>query len=994
MTVNTPLTLINHDKRKNSAMKYTGYISAFFILSFIWGSCSPKNILLETDYFEYSIAGDGKNLYFTDKATGVDYLDTETISKCAYITVEGIIHEVTKVSLNENHLTMEFGDTGVKAALEVIHFKDRVTLKVASVTGQIESLTFLNVPLKLEGQSYEPFSACALSMNLFTHVRQVPALQTHLWATCYERFGMEEAEVTLVCLPPDEILAAIRDVMSKAKDIPLSTAGGAWAQQSKEGYGSYILNYGSLTEKTVDEWIEMCSDVGFKQIDNHGGREDFFKFGSFELDKKKWPEGWEHFKRINDRLHEAGISSIFHTYAFFIDKDSKYVTPIPNKSLDYYKSFTLAEALELGDNEVVVQESTKGISTVTGFHVSNSRTIRIGEELIEFNNVTENPPYKFTGCKRGANGTKTSTHKVDSKVYHLKEQFGRFVPGPETELFDKIAHETAEIVNKCNFDGIYFDAIDASDILGGEENFWYFGTKFLIKVAEHLNPVVGMEMSSMSHHWWHYRSRWQAWDTPRRGFKRFVDIHSAAIKTDEYEHGYWRGHTPLINKFAPLENGSLMLPLQLGWWSNFTWNPPNTERTFPDDIEYLCCKMIGNNAGLALLGGFQKNEIERNPAFKQLNAIIKQYEELRLKNYFGEEVKKLLRQPGDEYTLFQEENGDWNFTPISYEKHKVAGLDNSTTNWNVNNQFDSQPLILRIETLMSAKSYDDPNNILLTDLSDIREFSLKGAADGIMGTINISTEKMLESEASIAFSASSSGKSPREGSWICFEKNFDPWLNLGNNQALGVWIKGDGKGELLNLRLETPEQFSAGVRGDHFIKIDFTGWKYFELVEIESSKFSNYIWPGKEISPESVVKDLFVYKSYLHSVQFDKVNKLQFWYNNLPAGEEANILIGPVKALPLATGFIENPSVTIGNEKIVFPVRIESGMYLEFRSVDDCKLYGPNGEFLKKVKPEGTVPILKNGSNKILLSGNEPDVMNCRLQVTVISKGSPLKINN
>ena len=64
--------------------------------------------------------------------------------------------------------------------------------------------------------------------------------------------------------------------------------------------------------------------------------------------------------------------------------------------------------------------------------------------------------------------------------------FGRFVPGPETVLFAEIARHTAEIINECGFDGIYFDAIDGSDILAGEEYFWYYGTKFIFEVARHL----------------------------------------------------------------------------------------------------------------------------------------------------------------------------------------------------------------------------------------------------------------------------------------------------------------------------------------------------------------------------------------------------------------------------------------------------------------------------------------------------------------------------
>ena len=257
-----------------------------------------------------------ENLHFTDKATGNDYLDPAAVSYCAYITQDGKQQNVTSISLKGKHLLLQFGNTGVAADVLVSKANDRITLKVASVTGAAESLTFVNIPLKLGGMPYEPFATCALSMNLFTHVRQIPALQTHLWATCYKRFGLVGAEITLIGVPQQKILPVIRDVMSHAKDVPHSDKGGAWAQMSKEGYGSYLMNFGTLNEETVDEWIKMCRSLGFNQIDNHGGGSGFFKFGDFELNPEKWPEGWESFKRINARLHDAGISSIFHTYAF------------------------------------------------------------------------------------------------------------------------------------------------------------------------------------------------------------------------------------------------------------------------------------------------------------------------------------------------------------------------------------------------------------------------------------------------------------------------------------------------------------------------------------------------------------------------------------------------------------------------------------------------------------------------------------------------------
>jgi hypothetical protein len=972
-------------------------IKVFLLLVFqaiILVSCRKQahEIMIGNRYFRYVIDKSGNNLGFEDRKTGIDYLDKDTVSYCASVVSNGKSIRVSSVSQRGDRLALNFGTSGIEAIIKIRNAEDRVFFEVDTVRGPVESLTFINIPLRLDGIPSEPFAACALSMNLFTRVRQLPALQNHLWASCYERFGMKGARIALLGVPQEKILPVIRDIMLHQNDIPFSDKGGAWALKNKEGFGSYLMNFGTLTEETVDEWVAACDSLGFNQIDNHGG-EDFFHFGDLELNAQKWPDGWESFRRINSKLHDRGISSIFHTYAFFIDKNSKYVSPAPSEDLGYFNSYTLAKPVSPGDNLIEVKESTADISLTTGFFVRNSVTLRIGSELIEYTGVSKAPPFRFTGCRRGVNGTKASAHGVNDKAYHLREMFGRFVPGPETRLFLEIASRTANIVNQCNFDGIYFDAIDGSDILAGEDYFWYYGTKFIFEVAKRLKRPVGMEMSSMSHLWWHFRSRWQAWDRPVRGYKRFVDIHSAAIKSpgiflprtirsNEYEHGLWRGHTPLIEKYAPAENGSLLLPLHFGWWGNQTWNPPMVEPTFPDDVEYLCCKMIGNNAGLSMLGGVDKKTMEENPLFGRLIPLIRQYEELRHRNYFSDSVRSLLRQPGKEFTLFRENAGRWNFKPISYVKHKVAGLDQPSSKWIVHNDYGKQPVKLRLEMLMSVKPYESKDNIMLADFSKKDQFLGTGSAIGVTGTMNHANEASPGGGVSIKFAAASQGVVVREGSWIRMEKAFNPWLDLSNNQALGVWVKGDGNGEMMNLRLESPRHLSHGARGDHFIKIDFMGWKYFELVEAESSEFSNYVWPDS---------GFYVYDSYRHILVFKSIEKLQLWYNNLPAGKDVGCLLGAVKALPMIPAEIENPSVTIGETKITFKVKMESGMVLEFRSETECKLYGPKGEFLMNVPVEGNIPILIPGKNEICFLGKGPAGVKARVQVTVICEGKPLE---
>jgi len=162
------------------------------------------------------------------------------------------------------------------------------------------------------------------------------------------------------------------------------------------------------------------------------------------------------------------------------------------------------------------------------------------------------------------------------------------------------------------------------------------------------------------------------------------------------------------------------------------------------------------------------------------------------------------------------------------------------------------------------------------------------------------------------------------------------------------------------------------------------------LVEIESERFSDYLWPGAEAIPDTKVKDLFLYKSYLHSVQFDKVDRLQLWYNNLSDGTESAVEISEVKALPMVPYRLRNPAIEVNGMKITFPVEIESGMYLEFKSMDDCKLYGSKGELIQKVNPIGDVPRLDSGTNTIRFQHDTPDDVNTRLVLTIISEGDQL----
>lgn len=920
-----------------------------------------QNITFETKSFRYEITQEGKNVSFIDKASGLNYYDAQKASYASLVMKDGKEYPASKATLKGGILYFEYAGSHVSAEIVNQSSGDTFTWAIRKVKGDPESITFLNIPLVLKATPDEPFGACALSMNLQTQVSLLPPLHNQLSARCYKEFGIAGGKVTVLAVstPKDNILPAIRNIMKKASSIPFSDEGGAWALTKKTGYGSYLMNFGTLTEETVDEWIANCKMLGFNQIDLHGGS-DFFRFGDLALNPKKWPQGWDNFKRINQRLIQAGIVPILHTYAFFIDKKSAYVTPIPDKGLAFFSKFTLTKPIDTDDDEIFVNESTADISSVTGFFERNSVTLRIGDELVSFSGVTTTAPFKFTGCKRGILGTKVAKHNTGAKAHHLKECFDLFVPDPDSLLFKTVAMQTAKVADENHFGGLYFDAIDGSDILGnkGSDNAWYYGTKFIFEVAKHLKRPIGMEMSAMWHHFWHYRTRWQAWDKPIRGQKTFIDLHLQSIQSP-----------------------SLMLPMHVGWWENKTWDPPQTERSFVDQIDYLGAKMIGHNAGLSMLKGVDKNSLKENPLLAKLASRMKEHEDLRHQNYFSEEVRSKLREPGKEFALFKQDDNSWNFRSVTYKQHKISGNDASSSKWVIDNEQGVHSPKFRIEALMSVPSYEDPENIPLTALMHPEDFKKETVA-GVDGVLSSSSEKTNAGESSWVLSSKNNGSAAVNGSWLNMEARFDTLRNLDKHQGLGVWVKGDGNGQLLNLGLQGAQHLSFGARADRYIKIDFTGWKYFELVEFESSRSRDYQWPFSGN----------LYASFFFRLDFKSVEKLQVWHNGLPKEKEVRSVIGPIKALPLISATTKNPTITVNNNTVVLPVELESGMYIEFNSMTDCKLYGSKGEFLKEITPQGTIPQLRAGSNDIGFNATSASKgINLRTQITIICEGKTLK---
>jgi hypothetical protein len=841
-------------------------------------------LAIETDFVKYVLGTDGMSRHFIDKRQGTDYCQRSPAVPVACVTIGGKEHPATSASADGDRITLGFGDTGVRAVVRFAREPRYFVVEVLSVDGQgVESFVFVDIPLTLKGTSGEPLAACAMALNLQTNVDALPQPTSRLQAVCYQRFKLVGARVAIVACPFDQMRKVMQEVVSAAPDLPHSPLGGPWAMDNEANKGSYLFDFGDLNEKTVGDWIKLARQLGITQIDFHGGRS--FRFGDCRPNPAIYPNGLASMKAVVDRLHEAGIKAGLHTYAFFIAKDAPWVTPVPDPRLGKDAVYTLASDIAADSVVVPVKENLEGRSLNTGFFERNSLTLQIDNELIVYAGLSKEKPYSFTKCQRGAHGTKVAAHAAGAKVSHLKQCFFLFTPDGDSTLLEEVAQKTADTYNACGFDMMYLDALDGEGILGGSECGWHYGSKFVFEIFKRLKKPPVMEMSTFHHHLWYVRSRMGAWDHPNRSPKKFIDIHCEA-------------NAGLARMF---------LPAHLGWWAVKTYIDTQTEPTFSDDIEYLCGKCIGHDCGFSVMG-INPGNANSVPVYQRLAGIMRQYEELRHANYFDAATRAKLADPGKEFTLFKAEDGQWRLRPVQYAKHKVGSLDDWSRIWRVENPYGQQPLRLRIEALPSISPYDSPGSVTVADFANAGDFPDKAVNTGVAVDLKSSAEQVKAGKSSGALTASSTGKVARTATWGRVRKTFNPPLNLEKHEGLGLWVYGDGKGEVLNVQLTSPSHVSWGI-GDHYVPIDFTGWRYFELVEPEGERWSQYTWPYGG-----------AYATFREHVDYRQVETVSLWYNNLPADGNVTCYLSPIRGLSVFVSKLKNPAITIGGRTIIFPV--------------------------------------------------------------------------
>ncbi|MCL2516968.1 MAG: hypothetical protein FWF15_00260 [Oscillospiraceae bacterium] len=366
---------------------------------------------------------------------------------------------------------------------------------------------------------------------------------------------------------------------------------------------------------------------------------------------------------------------------------------------------------------------------------------------------------------------------------------------------------------------------------------------------------------------------------------------------------------------------AMYLSGQLGWISVYptTLCPLDlltgysTRFFFEDDVDYLGAKSIAYNTGMSYIVVAAQDQ-DKWPALTKNTELIGTYDKLRLENYFAPHIIEQLKDLDADFKLIGNE-----FYRMFYPTKKLFSPGDDT--FVIDNPVCEQDAGLRIESLYSLSNEEEVTLLELDENEVITEVKKDLAVTGVP---------------------------------------------LG----MGVWIYGNNEGSYVSIKLKSQPHIAHGIL-ERLIKVDFNGWKYFELVETDNGEIPE----AREGKVSCDYSEFREFPPNLNSLVYIHVRVI---------GKNDGIKMRDIKAVSTKENVIVNPS--LGG--ISFKAAIKSGEYLDYRAGETtANVYDKFGNVVEVADVSGYLN-LKTGANTTKFKS---ETEGARVKLTAIIKGEKIK---
>ena len=447
--------------------------------------------------------------------------------------------------------------------------------------------------------------------------------------------------------------ADVIDVIGKieiAEGLPHPEIDGVWIKKLKLQNPAYMLYEGNSLDNALD-YADSCN---FDLI--HIG--DIFKsWGHFDLHTSRFPKGAEQIKEFTDKAHQRGKQIGVHTLTMFTSTHDPYVSPIPSDSLAFAGSSKLSKPIGAEDKEIEIDEPDYF------YYLGETRSARIGTEIVSYSDVSKEKPYRLLNCTRGQFGTKASAHAAGDKIDKLLNNcYSGFFP--DINLSQMYAKRLAQVCNETgidlmDFDGYYGGSPTGHGVMGAAD--------FLKTWYEGLDRTMISCGSSPFHYWWH--TYWfMNWGEPWYDNLRQSQVNYRLENQRYFERN--------------------LMPGMLGWFK--------LEQTYrPEDIEWIQARSAAFDAGYLLR---VDESVEKNGFKSQLFEAIRSWQEVRNNHLLTSEQREKMKDPKREFHLEKVGEKSWKLYDIYLQggnRHKFCMVQTGEpllSKYTFKNPYDKQPI--------------------------------------------------------------------------------------------------------------------------------------------------------------------------------------------------------------------------------------------------------------------------------------------------------------
>ena len=923
------------------------------------------SIIFETANLRYVTGTDGILREFTDKSSRKNYLDTSERSSFMAIQRNNQWIGSTAVELAHGFLYVTFGDSGVWVRIHPRAFSSYLTFELSSVNDHSITafrLAYLYLTIKewvsssITSCRNAEFSACIIPLNIETVSMPSANPKTLLQGWCEKSVRLEGGKIAVTGCPTEKLLDTI-ELIEIENGLPHPTLDGVWAKKSREMMKSYL--FVDLSEDIVDPMIDYAKTGGFGYITIYTGVWNK-THGSYLVNEKDFPHGAEGLKTVVDKIHLAGLRVGMHVLDAVISKDDPLVKKPSDPGFLKYPDLRriLAADISPADTFIPTTVSPEGLLAKADKSRYHGRDLLIDDEIVVYDDIKTDPSYGFTGCVRGARETKAASHKSGAPIDNFAEFIDFYLPDLKSALYDRVAGGEAAALDNYGFDYIYPDGIGENIGYYPQQPYWYFSNLLVSKLYWNTKREVMWGHSPISNYSWHIFARGNTVDYAMIGI--IQHFNRTSIANSRYS-------------IADLQ------PYEFGWFGYFTKSVDN-EATRPREMEYAWSKALAYGAAMSL--ETNKAALDANGRTREMFAMIKNWEELKLSDYFSEQAKEKMRTPGKEFTLDKDSDGRWAAFPIDYGPDRyVAQADGRANVFTQPNPYHSQPLRVIIQNMPRLDEYGSKENTVILEPGPL---NLNTKGRGPLGSESHTTQGLTftiaESNKQPHFSGKSfmvtakNGGAAQDG-WGCAEIILDRPLNLSEHRAVAAWIFGDKSGTYLHFVLEDGGRWS--VR-DYWVRLDFEGWRYVKIPEAAKGEVYDFVYP---------------YNNYwaIRSIDYTSISRVYVFITGLGPGKSAACYFSRLEALKETPMPLSNPSLVVNGKTLAFPATLAPDCYLEYNGSGFARVFDPNGFASADVPIKGKVPDVKPKANTVKFHCDTDTRYGQTARITVMTRGEAVR---